>query len=109
MHISEHMPTLFKVSQQEKTTIRRTTIRSKRAYLLSQFVEEINKERPCTYKTKQGKKKTAKPVTGRFIAVTLSHLSEFDLEYFLSECKDYRNRNGSFSKGFFGMLKPKQE
>ena len=29
-----------------------------------------------------------------------------ELLMFLSICKDYRNRNGSFSKRFFGGLKP---
>ena len=76
-----------------------------RKEFLKQFVEEINKERPCTYKDKNGKNKKLGLVTGKAVAIKLSHLSEKDLEYFLSECRDYKNRNGSFSKRFFGSLK----
>jgi hypothetical protein len=73
--------------------------------LLKQFEEEINKERPCTYKDKNGKTKKLGKVTGKAIAIKVGHLSEFDLTFFLSECRDYKNRNGSFSKRFFGSLK----
>lgn len=82
-----------------------SNIVNKRQSIIKQFVDEINQERPCSYKNAQGKKITLKPVTGKYIAIKLSHLTEFDLTYFLSECKDYKNRNGSFSKRFFGSLK----
>lgn len=77
---------------------RETTITNKRAWIVSQFVEEINQER---FKTKY------KPVSPRSIAIKLSHLSEFDMSYFLSECRDYKRRKGSFSKCFYGCLKIK--
>jgi hypothetical protein len=78
---------------------------SKRSLIIEEFVNEINKERPCTYMS-NGKKVTLKKVTGKAIAIKLSHVkSEFDLLYFLSICKDYRNRHKSFSKCFFGSLK----
>jgi len=78
---------------------------SKRASIIEEFVTEINKERPCTYKDKNGIKRKLGKVKAKEIAVRLSHLKENDLTYFLSECKDYRNRNGSFTKRFFGSLK----
>lgn len=70
---------------------------SERQYILSQFVEEINKERIG------GK---FKPVSGRQIAIKLSHIKDnHTLYYFLSSCKDYKNRSGSFGKCFYGSLK----
>lgn len=70
---------------------------SERQYILSQFVEEINKERIG------GK---YNPVTGRQIAIKLSHIKDnHTLYYFLSSAKDYKNRNGSFGKYFYGSLK----
>ena len=74
-----------------------TKIRSERAFVLSQFLEEINKERLGT---------KFKPMTGRAVAIKLSHLKDNGtLYYFLSTCRDYKNRHGSFSKYFFGALK----
>lgn len=71
-----------------------------RASIVKEFVDEINKERdPTEYK----------PVTGRQIGVMLGVLkTNHELYQFLSECKDYRNRNGSFSKRFFGGFKVKK-
>jgi hypothetical protein len=92
---------LFSKYQEIKTTKHI----SKRSLIIEEFVNEINKERPCTY-MKNNTKVTLKKVTGKAIAIKLAHVkSEFDLMYFLSVCKDYRNRNGSFSKCFFGSLK----
>lgn len=74
-------------------------IKSERAEIISQFVDEINKEREGT---------KWQPVTGKGIAMKVSHIKEkSDLYYFLSVCKDYKNRGGSFSKCFFGSLKVK--
>lgn len=84
MHISE-------------VTIEKTKIRSERAFIISQFVEAINAER-------QGTK--WKPMTGRGVAMCLRLLkTNQDLYTFLSECKDYQRRNGSFGKRFFGGSK----
>lgn len=72
--------------------------RSERASILKEIITIINEER-------QGTK--FKPVTGSQIGVKTSHLSKDDLYYVLSEGKDYKKRNGSFSKYFFGVLKVK--
>ncbi len=74
-------------------------IRSERAWIISQFLEEINRERIGT---------KYKPMTGRGVAIKLGHLKDnHTLYYFLSECRDYKNRGGAFSKRFFGSLKVK--
>lgn len=75
----------------------KSRITNERQDILSQFLTEINKERIGT---------KFKLMTGRGVAMKLSHLKDnTTLYYFLSECKDYKNRNGSFSKYFFGALK----
>ena len=79
---------------------------SKRSLIIEEFVKEINKERPYTYTNINGKKTKVGLITGKAVALKVSHLQENDLFYFLSVCKDYKNRNGSFSKCFFGSLKP---
>jgi hypothetical protein len=71
-------------------------INSRRSLILNQFQETINKEREGT---------KWKPLTGKAIAIKTSHLNLAELEYFYSLCKDYKQRNGSFSKCFFGALK----
>lgn len=72
---------------------------NERQGILKQFLEEINKERVGT---------KYKPLTGRAVAIKLSHLKDnHTLYFFLSQCKDYKNRQGSFSKYFFGALKVK--
>lgn len=73
-----------------------SNIVNKRQWLIKEFVDELNKERKGT---------KLKNVTGKMIAIKLSHLNEFDLSYFLSECRDYKHRKGSFGKMFFGALK----
>lgn len=75
------------------------SVKSERAEIIQSFVEEINRERKDT---------TWKPVTGKGIAMKLSHLkNNFELYSFLSSCKDYKNRGGQFGKCFFGSLKIK--
>lgn len=69
---------------------------SPRASVVEEFVDIINKERIGT---------KYEPVTGKTIALMTSHLSLQDLFWFLSSCKDYKKRSGSFSKYFFGALK----
>lgn len=79
---------------------------NKRALIIQQFVDEINKERPYTFTDKNGKKKKVGLITPRAVAIKLGHIKdEFTLTYFLSECRDAKNRNGSFSKKFFGAIK----
>lgn len=77
-------------------SLRKTKITNKRQYILSQIIDEINKERLGT---------KWKPVFPKSVAIKTSHLSIPDLEYFFSDCLDYKNRCGSFSKCFFGKLK----
>jgi len=74
-------------------------ITNERQSIVKEFVDEINKERDGT---------KYKPVTGRGIAMKLSILkSNEELYQFLSECRDYKNRQGSFGKRFFGGYKEK--
>lgn len=77
----------------------KTRIKSERADIIRQFLEEMNKERLGT---------KYKPLTARAVAIKVGHLKDnATLYYFLSMCKDYKNRKGSFSKYFFGALKIK--
>jgi len=70
---------------------------TERHSIISEFVKEINSERKGT---------KYKPLSGRYVAIILSPIkTNFDLRVFLSECRDYKNRNNSFSKRFFGKLK----
>lgn len=87
----------------EKEIIK-SKIVNERQYVISLFVEEINKERPCSYKV-NGKKKTLGLIAPRAVAIKVSHIPTKDLYFVLSEGKDYKNRHGSFSKYFFGSIK----
>jgi len=79
--------------------ITKEKVSSERAEIISQFVEEINKERKDT---------KYKPVSGRSVAIQLSVLkTNFELYRWLSECRDYKKRNGSFSRIYYGALKKK--
>ena len=89
----EHISTLFKNFE-----IKKSKISNKRQTLIKEFVENLNIEREGT---------KYKPLTSRVVAIKLGHLSEFDLEAFLSMAKDYKNRKGSFSKYYWGTLKNK--
>ncbi len=71
----------------------KTKIVNERQAIIAEFVERINKERIGT---------RWKPVTGKGIAMKLSHLKKDDLLYFLSECKSARC---GFGSAFFGSLK----
>lgn len=70
---------------------------TKRGCIITQLQTEINKER--------GKLKPVKFVT---IMIKLQGIPEDDIAYCLSNCKDYKNRKGSFSKCFWGSLKIKK-
>lgn len=76
--------------------IKKTKITNKRQFILSQFVEEINKEREGT---------KWKPIHPRAVAIKTHHLKIPDLESFFSICMDYKHKKGSFSKCFWGCLK----
>jgi hypothetical protein len=83
---------------------------SERASILSEMLEEINKERiadgkPQKYKDKSGKWKELKPMTGKEIGLRTAHVKTNDLYPFHSNCMDYKHRQGSYSRYFFGKLK----
>lgn len=70
---------------------------NERQTVVKQFVDAINLEQLAAKK---------KPYAASMIAFKLSHVKSLhDLYTFLSTCKDYRNRKGSFNKCFFGALK----
>lgn len=64
--------------------------------LITQAVNEINKEREGT---------KWKPVSYISVFRKLQKKTEFEIRLCLSNCKDYKNRNGSFGKCFWGSLK----
>jgi len=70
-----------------------------RASIVKEFIDEINKERAIH---------KMEPLTDKHIAVKLGILkSNQELYEFLSECRDYKKRNGSFGKRFFGGFREK--
>jgi hypothetical protein len=75
--------------------------RSERAGLVGYFTDEINKERKGT---KWGK------VSYAYIATTLAKTCPILTDLYASkrQLEDYRARGNSFSKGFFGALKPRE-
>lgn len=74
--------------------------------LIQEFVVECNKEAGETYMIGEIKKKSRVYSFGE-VRAKLNHLNEESLRTFLSQCRDYRNRNGSFRKCFLGCLKIK--
>jgi len=69
---------------------------SERGLIIEDILREINKERVGT---------KYKPMTPKLLAIKVSHVPLKDLYSFHSECKDYKSRNGSYGKCFFGRLK----
>lgn len=97
---------MFSFKDLKMPVFTKSNITNERQAVIKEFVDEINKERPAKYKDGNGKIKTLPVLTARAVAIKLGHIKEIqDLYHFLSVCKDYRNRNGSFSKCFFGSLK----
>jgi len=97
-------------------------IKSKRAYVLSQFIDEITLERkidnwrryvrerrktPMTPEQFKKHPMFLKPVKASYVAFKLAHLKVQDLEYLFSCAKDCKRRGGSFSKYVFGSIKAK--
>lgn len=73
-----------------------------------EFVAQINSEREKekSYLNSQGKKILLKPMNVKSVHFMTRHLKTGqDMAFLLSECKDVRNRGGSFSKTFFGSMK----
>lgn len=90
--------TLFNIdSFQEK----KSKISNERQYVLSMFVEELNKTAGTKYKVGNDWKIVQK-VDPKFIAFKLSHIKMADLYSFLSQC---RQSKSGFSKCFWGCLK----
>jgi hypothetical protein len=76
----------------------KSNIKSERSDIISQFVEAINVNRPCTYIDKNGKKKTVQKITPRAVAVLVGYLkTNGDLYFLLSICRSSK----CFSKSFF--------
>jgi hypothetical protein len=71
-------------------------INSRRAFIISLMVDEINKDRIGT------KFPAIKP---KAVAIKTSHLGISELDWFHHNCLEYKQRNGSYSKFFFGSLK----
>lgn len=92
------MKTLTEILK-ERQPVKVKTITNERQDIIRQFVEEINKERIGT---------KFKPLTGRAVAIKLGMIkTNQGLYEFFSICRDYKNRNGSFGKRFWGALKIK--
>ena len=93
------LPENFLPEEYEKPK-KKKGITNERQTIVKSFVDEINKERDVT---------KLKPVTGRQIGVKLGVLkTNEELYEFLSICKDYKNRHGSFGKRFWGGFKEKK-
>ena len=69
---------------------------NRKSCLITQIVNEINKERKDT---------KWKPVSYVAILRKLKGKTEFQVTTCISNCKDYKNRNGSFGKCFWVSLK----
>lgn len=88
---------LARIKIPEKKKIIKKGITNERQSIVKEFVLEINSER---------EKINLKPLTDRYIAIKLGILkTNTELYQFLSECRDYKKRNGSFGKRFFGGFK----
>ncbi len=91
------------------SNIEKPLAKSERAEIVSFFIIEINKERPCKY-LKNGVWKVANKIESpkevSKIAIMLSVLKTKDeLREFFKICVRYRRVNGSFNKRFFGGFK----
>jgi hypothetical protein len=70
--------------------------KNKKSCLITQIVNEVNKERIGT---------KWKPVSYITVLRKLKGKTEYQVTTCISNCKDYKNRNGSFGKCFWGSLK----
>lgn len=90
-------------------TLDKPLTKSERAEIISFFITEINKERPCKY-LKNGVWKVAEKITTpkdvSKIAIMLSVLKTKDeLREFFKICVRYRKEHGSFNRRFYGGFK----
>lgn len=72
--------------------------KTERGELLTEMLNIINEERKGT---------KYKPLSIKLLGIKLGHIPTKDLYYTLSVGKDYKKRNGSFSKYLFGVIKVK--
>ncbi len=102
------MESLFKNVTIEQV-ITKTNDKNPCDVLIEEFKKEINLEREARgFKYKKGDKWIKeKPITFMGTKMKLYSIrnNEEVLREFLSDCKDIRNRTGSFSRAFFGKLK----
>jgi hypothetical protein len=84
----------------ERKSLPKKKRRSERSDLIEYFYLNANADR-------DGKKYKKLPVT--YYAWKLSHLKVPDLDYLKSVCEDAERRGGSWSKVFWGSLKPRKE
>jgi hypothetical protein len=71
---------------------KKSNVKSERADVLRQFLEELNLERALT---------SYPPLKANRLAVMLAHLDTWDLKLFLANCKQAKH----FSKYFWFQLK----
>lgn len=76
-------------------TLEKSKITNERQSVIKMFVDKLNAQR-----VSEG----YKPLTARFVAIKLSHMSISDLYYFHSVC----NNSNNFGRMFFGLLKVKK-
>ena len=77
--------------------LKESKITNRRQFLLSLIESEINKERIGT---------KYPPLHKRTLAIKCSHITEADIEYTHSICKNYLlEGKGAYGKCFFGSLK----
>lgn len=96
------MKALFEILKEARSTncsFCNKKCKTKRDCLIGQIMNEINAERVGTKYI---------PIKYMAVRMKVEHVSEADLIYQLSICKDYKNRSGSFSKCFWGCLKIKK-
>lgn len=74
--------------------------KTERGELLTEIVNEINKERVNT---------KFKPLSIKLLAIKLGHIPTSHLYFLKSEALDYRNRGKSYGQYVFGAIKTKYE
>lgn len=72
--------------------------KTERGELLTEMLNEINKERVNT---------KFKPLSIKLLAIKLGHIPTNHLYHLMSEARDYRNRGKSYGQYVFGVIKVK--
>jgi hypothetical protein len=89
-----------------------TKITNTRQLIIADILEEINKERPSTYKDKNNKKRTLQKIVSKkdisYFCFKISHCSEEDLTVaHRNALKSKLEKGKPYSFVFFGSLKVK--